>query len=85
MKKKMFLFLALLWFICSFLIIKATYAKYISSISSNTGVGISGWKLLLNDQDIIQNSDFSSSLELTFPGDTYYDEDVIVPGAMRIL
>ncbi len=84
MKKRIILIIALLWFVCSFLIIKATYAKYLSSISSNTGIGIVGWKILLNDQDITQNSDFTSNLELVFPGDDYSDEDVIVPGAMRI-
>ncbi len=84
MKKKVLLMLALLWFIISFLVIRVTYAKYLSTINSNTSVGISAWKIKLNTQDIMQNEDFSNNLELTFPGDQYYIEDVIVPGAMRI-
>jgi len=84
MKKRIILFIALLWFACSFLIIKATYAKYLSSVASNTGIGIEGWKILINNQDIMQNSDFSSNIELMFPGDDYYSEGAIVPGAMRI-
>lgn len=84
MKKKLMLILALLWLSISFLVIRVTYAKYLSSINSNTSVGISAWKIKLNTQDIMQNEDFSNNLELTFPGDEYYIEDVIVPGAMRI-
>ncbi len=84
MKKKVLLILALLWFIISFLVIRVTYAKYLSSIDSNTSVGISAWKIKLNTQDVIQNTDFSNNLELTFPGNEYYTQDVIVPGAMRL-
>lgn len=84
MKKRVLLILALLWFIISFLVIKVTYAKYLSSIDSNASIGISAWKIKLNNQDVIQNSDFSNNLELIFPGDDYYKEDTIVPGALRI-
>ena len=84
MKKKILLILALLWFIISFLIIRITYAKYLSSINSNTSVGISAWKIKLNTQDITNNSNFSQNVALTFPGNNYYIQDVIVPGAMRL-
>ena len=84
MKKKVLLILALLWFLISFLIIQVTYAKYLSSINSNTSVGISAWRIKLNTQDIINNSNFSQNLALTFPGDSYYIQNVVVPGAMRI-
>ena len=85
MKKKVLLILALLWFIISFLVIRVTYAKYLSSIDSNASIGISAWKVKLNTQDVIENSDFSENLELIFPGDDYYTEDTIVPGALRLL
>ena len=84
MKKKVLLILALLWFVISFLVIRVTYAKYLSTIASNTSVGISAWKLKINTQDIIQNTNFSNNLSLTFPGNEYYIQDVIVPGAMRL-
>ena len=82
MKKKILLILALLWFIISFLIIRITYAKYLSSIDSNANIGISAWKIKLNTQDVLQNNDFSQNLELNFPGNEYYSEDTIVPGAL---
>ena len=84
MKKRLLLFIAFLWFLCSFLLIQATYAKYLSSISSSTDVGIASWKIVLNNQDIIQNSNFSNNLNLVFPGNSYYSANTIVPGAMRI-
>lgn len=85
MKKRVLLILALLWFIISFLVIRVTYAKYLSSIDSNASIGILAWKVKLNTQDVIENSDFSENLELIFPGDDYYTEDTIVPGALRLL
>ena len=77
MKKRVLLILALLWFIISFLVIRVTYAKYLSSIDSNASIGISAWKVKLNTQ--------RENLELIFPGDDYYTEDTIVPGALRLL
>ena len=84
MKKKVLLINALVWLIVSFLIIRVTYAKYLSTLDSSADIDISGWKIVLNTQDIIQNSNFSQNLSLVFPGDNYYVENVIVPGAMRI-
>lgn len=82
MKKKVVLIFAFVWLIISLLIIRTTYAKYLSSIDSNANFAIDGWKILLNNQDIIQNSDFSQTLELTFPENEYYDQNYIVPGAL---
>ncbi|MBR3134351.1 MAG: hypothetical protein IKG56_02705 [Clostridia bacterium] len=82
MKKKIILFFAFVWLIISLLIIRSTYAKYLSSIDSNANFAIDGWKILLNNQDIIQNSDFSQTLNLIFSENDYYDPDYIVPSAM---
>ena len=84
MKKKVLLLNALVWLVVSFLIIRVTYAKYLSVLDSNADIDISGWKIVLNTQDITQNSNFSQNLNLVFPGDNYYVQNVIVPGAMRI-
>ena len=84
MKKRVLFILACLWLIISFMVIKATYAKYLSSINSNANIRISGWKIILNDQDIIQNSNFSENINLVFPGNDYYIPDYIVPGAIRL-
>ena len=59
MKKRVFLIFACLWIIISLLIIRSTYAKYLTSIDGGTNVNIAQWNLILNKQDILQNSDFS--------------------------
>ena len=82
MKKKVLLILSCLWFIISFLVIRATYAKYLSSLGTNANIGIASWKILLNNQDIIENSNFSSNVNLVFPGNEYYLANYIVPDAL---
>ena len=84
MKKKVLLVPALVWLVVTFFIIRVTYAKYLSTLNSSADIDISGWKIVLNTQDITQNSNFSQNVSLVFPGDNYYTENVIVPGAMRI-
>ena len=84
MKKRMLLLLACLWLIISFLLIKSTYAKYLSTIDSNANISISAWRIKLNTQDIMSNSDFTQNMNLIFPGNDYYLEDTIVPGALRL-
>ena len=84
MKKRIILLLACLWLIISFLLIKSTYAKYLSTIDSNANISISAWRIKLNTQDIMQNSDFTQNMNLIFPGNDYYLEDTIVPDALRL-
>ena len=80
MKKKIVLFLACLWFIISFLIIQSTYAKYVTSVNGSTNVEISSWKMLVNNQDIMNNSNFSQTLSLTVEENAYHIANYIVPG-----
>ena len=84
MKKKVLFVLACLWLIISFLIIKSTYAKYLSTIDSNANISISAWRIKLNTQDIMANSNFTQNMNLIFPGNDYYVANTIVPGALRI-
>ena len=81
MKKRVFLIFACLWIIISLLIIRSTYAKYLTSINGDTNVNIAQWNLILNEQDIIKNSDFSSTLSLEVPKTDYHIADYMVPGA----
>ena len=81
MKKRIFLIFACLWIIISLLIIRSTYAKYLTSIDGDTNVNIAQWNLILNEQDIIKNSDFSSTLSLEVPKTDYHIADYMVPGA----
>lgn len=82
MKKKFLLIIACIWLIISFFIIRYSYAKYLTTIDSNTNILIDQWKLILNNQDITLNSDFSQNLSLTFPGSEYYLGNCIVPGSI---
>ena len=79
--KKAFLLLACIWFIITFSIIQTTYAKYVTNLNANTNISISYWNILVNEQDIVENSDISGSMSCVFPGGTYAKSDVIVPGA----
>lgn len=79
--KKVLLLLACIWFIITFSIIQTTYAKYVTNLNANTNISISYWNILVNEQDIIENSDISGSMTCVFPGSTYSKSDVIVPGA----
>lgn len=90
MKFKFSMKLLLLLSAFSFLIISAfciagTYARYVTSLNSKSQIDISSWMLKVNEQDVINNSDFSSNLALTFnTGDDYSEyivENKIAPTA----
>ena len=82
MKRKILFVIASVWVLISFLLVITTYAKYLSSIDNNTNVSIAVWNIVLNNQNIIKNDDFSQNVSLEFPGDTYRDANVIVPGSI---
>ncbi|MBR6034188.1 MAG: hypothetical protein IKP28_05610 [Clostridia bacterium] len=82
MRKRIIFIIACFWIIISFLLIRATYSKYLTSFNAGTNIDISVWNIVLNDQNIIRDSDFTENLTLEFPGDDYYIEDYIVPGAV---
>ena len=82
MKKKVLFILACFWIIISFLLIRITYAKYLTAMSGSSDAHVSFWNITLNNQDILSNSNFSSNISLVFPGDTYRKANVIVPGGI---
>ena len=84
MKKRIILLLACLWAIIAFLVIQSTYAKYVTSVNGTTNVDIASWNMLVNNQNILNDSNFSQNLTLTFPEEQYHIADYIVPGAVRI-
>lgn len=73
--------LACVWFIISFTVIQTTYAKYVTNLDANANIAISYWNILVNNQDIIQNSDLSGFMEATLPRSEFSKADVIVPGS----
>lgn len=82
MAKKHLITLAILWIFIAGVLIQYAYAKYVSGINSNTIIGIAAWDLTINNSNIINQSDFSQSLTLIFPGDQYYNANCVVPGAV---
>lgn len=79
--KKSLLVLLLIWGIITINLIRFTYAKYLTTLDTNTDIQISSWNILVNNQAINKNNDISNTLSITFPGDDYSKSGVIVPGA----
>lgn len=80
--KKALLVLLLVWLVVTFSLIRATYAKYITSLGANADIAISSWNISINDVDILTEKNFSNNFELIFPESEYSVEGVIVPGAV---
>lgn len=75
-----FLLALLALFYCVSLI-QSTYAKYLSTADADTNITIARWNILVNNQDISQNSNFSEVLEPTFTGNENIKDGVIAPTA----
>jgi hypothetical protein len=58
-----------------------TYAKYISSASANANLTIARWNILVNNQDIVNNSNFTDTIVPTFAGTSNIRSGVIAPTA----
>lgn len=59
--------------------VQSTYAKYVSSASANGNFTIANWAFLVNNQDVLNNSDFSNTITPVFPGTTHIKNGVISP------
>ena len=81
MKKKILFFIALLSLFYCVSLIQGTYAKYITTASANADITIARWNILVNNQDILQNSNFTSTIIPDFEGTTNIREGVIAPTA----
>lgn len=76
-KIRIFLFLiSLLYFVS---LIQNTYAKYSTSTEASTDISIARWNILVNDQDIKNNSNFSNTIKPVFKGNEYIKDDIIAP------
>ena len=62
-------------------ILTYTYSKYVTGTSGNASVRIARWNLIVNNQDIVNNNDFSSVIEPVFPGNSNISSGVIAPTA----
>ena len=78
-KKKISLFVALLSLFYSVSLIQTTYAKYVTTAEANSNINIARWNITVNNQDVIENSNFIQNLSPVFNGTTYIKENVIAP------
>lgn len=63
------------------LAIYITYAKYITSISSDTEMGIARWNIKVNNTSITNGSSLSNIITPVFPGTSNIAPNVIAPTA----
>lgn len=59
--------------------IQGTYAKYISNASTSTNISVARWSILLNDQDVKNNSNFQNIITPIFSGNSHIKDGVIAP------
>ena len=80
-KRKIAFFVALMSLFYCLTFMQDTYAKYLSSATATTNLTIARWNILINNQDVINNSDFSETISPVFAGSTNIAADVIAPTA----
>lgn len=61
--------------------INETYAKYSTSLGGKTSISVARWHILVNNQDVRNNSSTEAELTPTFLGTEHIAEDVIAPTA----
>lgn len=77
---KIRLFLAFFSLFILFDMIQDSYAKYVSSASASSNLSIARWAFQVNSQDVLSNSDFSSTIVPVFTGSNYISQGYIAPG-----
>ena len=80
-KRKILFFVALMSLFVLITMMQNTYAKYVSSADATAEFTVARWNILINDQDILQNSDFSDTILPEFEGTNYIKQGVIAPTA----
>ena len=78
-KRKIRILLALLSLTILLSSIQSSYAKYLSAANAIANVTISRWSIIVNNQDILNNSDFSSTIVPTFESNTHIANNIIAP------
>ena len=80
-KKKIIFFVALISLFYCVTFMQDTYAKYLSSATENAELTIARWSILINDQDVVNESDFTDTISPIFNGTSNIKSDVIAPTA----
>lgn len=80
-KKKIIFFVALISLFYCVTFMQDTYAKYLSSATENAELTIARWSILINNQDVVNESNFTDTISPVFNGTTNIRSDVIAPTA----
>ena len=80
-KRKIVFFIALMSLFYCVTFMQDTYAKYISSAVENAELTIARWSILINNQDVVNESNFSDTISPVFTGTSNIKSDVIAPTA----
>lgn len=80
-KRKAVFFVALISLLYCITFMQDTYAKYVSSAVENAELTIARWSILINDQDVVNESNFTDTITPVFAGTTNIKSDVIAPTA----
>lgn len=81
LKRKIRFFIALISLFYCVSLIQSTYAKYVTSADANTDITIARWNVLVNGQDVKNNSNFSSKITPVFAGNDNIAANIIAPTA----
>ena len=77
--RKLVIFAALMALFYCVSLIQSTYAKYITSAIGTANMTFARWSILVNNQDVVNNSNFSSTITPNFTGTTNIRSGVIAP------
>lgn len=79
--KQILILFGLLTLFYTLFLINDTYAKYKTDAEADTNISIARWSILVNNQDIKNNKDFSASIKPTFEGNENIASGIIAPTA----
>ena len=79
--RKIIFFVALMSLFYCITFMQDTYAKYVSTASASADLTIARWNILINNQDILEDSDFSDTITPQFAGTTNIRSGVVAPTA----
>ena len=79
LSKKINIILACVALLFSLLIIQDTYAKYLTTTSGGANISIARWRILVNEQDIRNNSDITQTITPKFIENEHIANDIIAP------
>lgn len=77
--RKIAVFIALISLFYCVSLIQSTYAKYVTSTTGTANMTIAKWNIVVNNQDVVNNSNFSSTIVPTFHENENIKNGVIAP------